>query len=398
MHGPVLKLLKTRRHFNPFPLWHNKSMRVAHLSRIRGPADGGISLIVEEMISVQRCAIASHGPESDEVQWFAQPDNLVAELQHFAPDLVHVHGLWSSPNWLIATRPRLPAVIAPQGMLDPWALAQSRWRKRLGWRLFESANLQRAGAIQALNGAELQAIRARGVRSPVAIIGNAVSLPAIQQSPLQLLPREVGLSPSPVPWSPGEEQVLLFLSRFHEKKGLHPLLRAWQSVSNQARRERWRLVLVGYGDQGKLAGDVAAAQRVGELAGVEVHGPCFGAEKQACFATASAFVLPSFSEGLPMAALEAMAHRLPCLLSEHCNLPDAFSAGAALPAPPEHVALAAALQQLFGLSPAERAAMGSAGRNLVATRYSWPQVAAQTRQLYGWILGGGERPGFVELV
>jgi glycosyltransferase involved in cell wall biosynthesis len=140
-----------------------------------------------------------------------------------------------------------------------------------------------------------------------------------------------------------------------------------------------------------------AAQARGELAGVVVHGPCFGAVKEATLRAASAFVLPSLSEGLPMAALEDMAHRLPCLLSEHCNLPEAFTSGAALPAPPEPVALAAALQQLFALSPAERAAMGCTGRRLVAAHYSWPQVAEQTRELYQWILGGGERPGFVEL-
>jgi poly(glycerol-phosphate) alpha-glucosyltransferase len=273
-------------------------------------------------------------------------------------------------------------------MLDPWALAQSRWRKRLAWRLFERGNLWRAGAVQALSGAELEAIRAQGIRSPVAIIPNAVSLPALQGAPLM---------PFAAPWSPGEQRVLLFLSRFHEKKGLDPLLRAWQAVESESARHGWRLVLVGYGDQGRLAGRVAEAQRCGELAGVDVLGPCFGAKKQACFASASAFVLPSFSEGLPMAALEAMGHRLPCLLSAACNLPGAFSAGAALQAEPEPPALAAAMCQLFALSPDERAAMGDAGRGLVAERYSWPRVAEQTLELYRWILGGGQRPGFVEV-
>jgi glycosyltransferase involved in cell wall biosynthesis len=51
--------------------------------------------------------------------------------------------------------------------------------------------------------------------------------------------------------------------------------------------------------------------------------------------------------------------------------------------------MAAALEQLFALSPAERAAMAAAsGRAHVAAHYSWPQEAEQTRQLYAWILGG----------
>ncbi len=356
------------------------------MSRSRGSADGGISLIVEEMIAAQRLA-HSHLDDA-RIRWLAPPDDLSAELRRDPPDLVHVHGLWSAPNRLLSLRPQLASVIAPQGMLDPWALAQSRWRKRAAWRLFERANLQRAGAVQALGTAEWKAIRAQGVRSPVAIIPNAVSLP----------PEEAVLAtPSPPPWSPGQPRVLLFLSRFHRKKGLDPLLQAWQEVVALAREAQWRLVLVGYGDEGRLADRVAAAQRHGELPAVEVLGPCFGAAKSAALASASAFVLPSFSEGLPMAALEAMAHRLPCLLSAACNLPEAFDVGAALRTEPEPEALAAALRQLFALTSAERVAMGCAGRAMVAAHYSWPRVAVQTIELYSWILGGGERPGFVQL-
>jgi poly(glycerol-phosphate) alpha-glucosyltransferase len=157
------------------------------------------------------------------------------------------------------------------------------------------------------------------------------------------------------------------------------------------------LVLAGYGDQGELAQRVAQAQQRGELEGVEVIGPVFGPDKTATFLAASAFVLPSYSEGLPMAALEAMAHRLPCLLSAACNIPEAFAAGAALPAEPEPTALVAALRQLFTLSPAERTAMGELGHALVARQFSWTHVAEQTGELYRWILGGGDRPGFVEL-
>jgi len=141
---------------------------------------------------------------------------------------------------------------------------------------------------------------------------------------------------------------------------------------------------------------VSAAQAREELPQVFVGGPAFAAEKAAVLHGASAFVLPSLSEGLPMAALEAMAHQLPCLLSSACNLPETFRVGAALPAPAEPETLAASLQQLFALSAGERAAMGRAGRALVAEHYSWPRVAEQTGQLYQWILGGGPSPSSVQ--
>jgi poly(glycerol-phosphate) alpha-glucosyltransferase len=190
---------------------------------------------------------------------------------------------------------------------------------------------------------------------------------------------------------------LLFLSRFHPKKGLDPLLKAWQLVEGTAQKFGWSLVLVGYGDGGALERSLASAHQRGELQDVVVLGPCFGLQKLACLQAATAFILPSFSEGQPMAALEAMACHLPCLLSSPCNLPEAFAAGAAIAAEPEPAALATALHTLFAMPSAQRKAMGASGSQLVSARFCWPHVALQTLSLYRWILGGGERPAFVEL-
>jgi glycosyltransferase involved in cell wall biosynthesis len=59
-------------------------------------------------------------------------------------------------------------------------------------------------------------------------------------------------------------------------------------------------------------------------------GPAFGETKDALLRRASAFILPSFSEGLPMSVLEAWSYRLPVLMTDHCNLPEGFAADAAL--------------------------------------------------------------------
>ena len=94
-----------------------------------------------------------------------------------------------------------------------------------------------------------------------------------------------------------------------------------------------------------------------------VYGPAFGAMKHTVLSNASAFVLPSFSEGLPMAALEAW-HQLPCLLSRACNLPQAFQNHAAIEADPD-----SALDQsaaAFPQSDNDRHLMGSQGYGLVS--------------------------------
>ena len=92
----------------------------------------------------------------------------------------------------------------------------------------------------------------------------------------------------------------------------------------------WLLVIAGW-NQGSQ--EAMLRRLIDELASpttVCLAGPQFGDRKAASFARADAFVLPSFSEGMPIAVLEAWSYGLPVLMTEACNLPEGFAAGAAL--------------------------------------------------------------------
>ena len=69
-------------------------------------------------------------------------------------------------------------MISPRGMLDPWALRNSAWKKRLAGRLYENRNLRSAACVHALCESEYESIRAYGLTNPVAIIPNGIDLPA----------------------------------------------------------------------------------------------------------------------------------------------------------------------------------------------------------------------------
>jgi poly(glycerol-phosphate) alpha-glucosyltransferase len=270
-------------------------------------------------------------------------------------------------------------------MLDSWAFAHHYRRKRFLWLLYEYKLLQSARAIHALCDSEIREIRSLNITTPVALIPNGVDLP----NPTSILP-------SP-PWSgliPQDARVMLFLGRFHSKKGIQPLIKAWHALASSVRQDNWWLVFVGYGDNGILKQQLLNTS----ISNVLVCDPAFGTVKQSAFSSASAFVLPSYSEGLPMAALEAMSFRLPCLLSHACNLPDAFSCGAAQVAEPSVDSLIFSFKQFFALSDCQRQLMGSAGFCLVKSRFSWSQVALQTFNLYQWINHAGPKPDFVHLV
>ena len=90
--------------------------------------------------------------------------------------------------------------------------------------------------------------------------------------------------------------------------------------------------------------------------------------------------------------LEAWSHGLPVLMTEACNLPEGFAAGAALPIGADRAGIAAGLRRLFALSDAERRAMGARGRALVRARFTWASVGERMTSVYDWVLGGGPPP------
>ncbi len=320
---------------------------------------------------------------------FGYCPELLRLLEQERPDLVHLHGLWMYPSvacWRWGRGNDRRYVVSPRGMLDPWALRNSAWKKRLAAWAYENANLRGAACIHALCDSELQAIRTYGLRNPVAVVPNGVDLPRQQVS-------------KPTRWEadlPDGAKVLLYLGRLHPKKGLPNLLRAWRLSARERGSSKWRLVIAGW-DQG---GHEAELRRLAEelciAETVVFAGPQFGEDKAASFHRATAFVLPSFSEGLPVAVLEAWAHGLPVVMTPQCNLPEGLAAGAAVQVDPEPASIAAGLWELFRMSDAEREAMGERGRRLVEERFSWPKIAQQMKAVYEWVLGGGPKPEWVQ--
>lgn len=314
---------------------------------------------------------------------------LSSALTDASLDILHVHGLWMYPSlaslaWA-QRRQTGGLVISPHGMLDRWALKSGHWKKRLVGQLYENAHLRRADCLHALTEAELQSIRAYGLVNPVCVIPNAIDLPSA--------------APHVPDWRrflPEDAKVLLYLGRLHAKKGLEPFLETWARVSRlrtEATRQ-WHLVIAGW-NQGGCEAELRTRAAQLNLDRVHFAGPQFGADKSATYGAADAFVLPSFSEGLPMVVLEAWSYGLPVLMTAACNLSEGFVAEAAIEITTEPDGSAAGLEALINASNDARRAMGERGRTLVRRNYSWERVSAEMRAVYTWLVGGGAQPACV---
>jgi glycosyltransferase involved in cell wall biosynthesis len=311
-------------------------------------------------------------------------NQLVPAMLEADLDILSVHGLWKycsagSQRWHRQTD--RPHVVHPHGMLEPWALRNARWKKRIAAALYETQHLRGAACLRALSEAEAQSIRSYGLRNPICVIPNGVDLPDLRESNAKTQSES--------------RKTLLYLGRLHPKKNISNLIRAWNEISNSQRGngDSWVLAIAGW-DQGGYEGEL---KRVAGGPSVVFLGPRFGADKSECYRTCDAFILPSLSEGLPITVLEAWAHAKPVLMTPECNLPEGFEANAALRIGTTSKEIAAGLKVLREMSDNDRSQMGNRGRFLVVTRFSWPRIGEQMRAVYDWVLGAGAPPQTIRL-
>ena len=311
---------------------------------------------------------------------FGYAPGLLETLQSKEPDLVHVHGLWMYPSLAVVrwSRRSKPYVVSPHGMLDSWALKNSRWKKQIAAAVYENRHLHGAACLHALNQAEAKAIRAYGLRNPICVIPNGIGIPEKWEERAKR-----------------ETHTLLYLGRLHPKKGLAGLIEAWSMVRRKAEQAGWRLKIAGWDQSGHRTELEALTRKLGAGSSVSFLGPRFGEAKAECFREASAFILPSLSEGLPMTILEAWSWRLPVIMTPECNLSEGEDAGASIMARNGIESLSAALSRLFSMNKSELEAMGAKGLRLVEDQFQWPRVAQQMTAVYDWILGFSPKPDCV---
>lgn len=326
---------------------------------------------------------------------FAYAPRMQRGLSILAPDLVHTQGMWTYPSlasYRWHRRTGRPEVIHPHGMMDAWALKNSGWKKRLMVAYFERKHLMGASCLRALCLAEMESLRAYGLKNPVCVIPNGIDLLPIQkqQVPHSLLP--LG------------KKMLLYLGRLHPKKGLETLIKAWAAFQlSNATNQSWVLVIAGWDEGGhesrlkRLATECGLrwSDTVSVDSTIVFAGPQFGMDKEKLYQACDAFVLPSFSEGLPMVVLEAWAYGKPVIMTPQCHLPEGVTFGAALEVKPEEGSLVSGIRSMVAMSADERSDMGSNGRELVRRRFTWDQVADQTRCVQEWLVHGGARPNCV---
>ncbi len=313
------------------------------------------------------------GPES-----FGYSAGYTKALNALSPDIIDSQGVWQYPslaNLRYHMRTHTPYVVTPHGMLEPWALERSRWKKSLAGLWFENQHLRLAQCLRATAEMEAASFRQLGLRNPIAIIPNGVFTP-----------------PATYPVQRSGKRRLLFLSRVHPKKGLPILLRAWARL-RYTRRE-WELVIAGPDEVNHLAEVKLLAEQL-HLSDVIWHPPVEGSSKDALYRSSDLFVLPSHSENFGLVVAEALANGVPVITTKNtpwAGLRD-HRCGWWINLTEDE--LFSTLAEATSCPPQFLQEMGRRGHAWMLADFSWHTISERLIELYSWVVHKGSPPSFV---
>jgi glycosyltransferase involved in cell wall biosynthesis len=201
--------------------------------------------------------------------------------------------------------------------------------------------------------------------------------------------RQVTVAPMPVltdlfhPGASREPDLMLFVGKLTEQKGLARLLGAMTHM-----RQRARLAVVGAGrvDDSALR---TMAHGLGLDERIQWLPLLSQAELAAEYRRAVVHVVPALDEGLGLTAVESLLSETPVVGFRSGGLPDIVPDGVAgrLVEPGDEQALAAALDAVLA-DPNARRAMGAAGRANAEERFGAAAASERYAELYRRMVGG----------
>jgi len=342
--------------YSPLPLGYDKSKLEDHTH-------------LDEVQYFESQGFLSHFWPSYSPEW----SNFVDKINSY--DLIHVHGVFDYFAYFIARYTEKPYIVRPCGTLQNLVInKKSRLRKRIYLRLIGRSVLNNSAGIHLLTEQEASDLRELGINQDLfSIIPNGVEIYGSAKSPPK------GFLFEKFPYLRGK-RLVLFLGRINWKKGLDDLIPAFADVVNTISNAH--LVLVGTDSDGYM-NEVSKLIKIDKIENnVSYFGPAYGEDKIMFMQDCEVFVLPSYSEGFPVAAIEAMSFALPVILTEDSGIPDiVMGANAGLVVKKDKDEIASAIIKLAN-DKKLATKMGRNGELLVKKEFLWSKIASNVIILY----------------
>jgi glycosyltransferase involved in cell wall biosynthesis len=294
--------------------------------------------------------------------------DLAAALQRHRIDLAHSHEFTMALYGAWAARgARIPHVITMHGR----RYYAGRLRRRLALRAAAAMSGRFVAASQLLTSQLARDLWIRSAR--ISTIPHGVRLDPLPESTLRA---DLALGP--------DDRLIVAVGNLYPVKGHRYLLEAVALLTPH--HPNLHVAIVG---PGELAAALDQQARDLGLA-ARFHPLGLRADVANVLAAADIFALPSLSDGVPIALLEAMFAARPIVASAVGDVPVALAGGAAglLVEPGNPVALAGALGRLL-TNPFEAQLLGKSAQARAAAEYGIARMVSRYVELYGRLLVRG---------
>ena len=306
-------------------------------------------------------------------------------------DFITLHSVYCFPvlvGYLLARFHRKRYGIWPHGALAPFQRRVSARKKWIYDRLFARKILNDASVLFFSAEGERDETRSLRLKGPPVVIPHGFEASEFEHLPPRGRFRARFLNGHNGP-------LLMFLARLNAKKGLDVLVRAMALVV--ARVPETRLAIAGVGDPLSFEAQVRGWIRdAGVEACTVLTGQVDGETRRELLADADVFVLPSQAENFGFSIFEAMACRVPVVVSDTLNYAAEIAqrgAGRAIDRNP--VALAESILRLLG-DQELRWQMGSEGYRL-ARLFTWEKCGESVERVMSSIVRGQPISGEVRV-
>jgi teichuronic acid biosynthesis glycosyltransferase TuaC len=289
--------------------------------------------------------------------------------QFFKPDLIHAHTLipGGQAAMIAGAKHRLPVVCTAHGGDVNMYPRFSRTAQTAIRRVI--AGVDRLVTVSSDLAKKVEAIRPK----PNQVIHNGVDTERFSDLAnfKESARLKLGIKP--------EAKVVLFVGSYLKSKGVFELVEVFGDLAGK--NSELLLAMVGGGPEYDAI--LSCAGRLGILERIYLTGPRPYEEIPEWLRACDIFVLPSDSEGLPCAMLEAMSSARPVVATRVGGIPEAMENGKTgyLVEKGDRSGLREALDRLLA-DPAKSREMGCCGRETVVKHFSWDKNAEEHSRLY----------------
>lgn len=280
-------------------------------------------------------------------------------------DFFHLHGVYTYTQYIgskISLERKLPYIVSPHGMLEPWILEKGAIKKKVYLSLVLNNLIKKASFLHAITPLEKNNLFELTNHKNIIEIPNLFDFNLVTKKKLSYNPKE---------------DYLIYIGRIDKKKGLEILINSLSKISNK------NIKLKILGAENEYSNSIKSTILQLNLEDrIEFLGAIYDDEKYNLISNARALIAPSYSEAIGMVNLEAAACRTPVITTFQTGIKKEWNNNGGKLINPNEDELRQAIVECLAWDHSERIDRGNSLYTYANENYSWNEKGHLWNELY----------------